>query len=624
MSLPDSPVYPEAKELAQTWRSTVERDLKGADFNKRLVTQTYDGINIQPLYNPVNQDNPEAASGMPGSFPHTRGNDVLSTSLNGWEIQQTYDLSDTGLNQTILTDLAKGVSSIHLVATTQATHLENVSAALKDVHLDMASIYLDGGAHAEQAAQVLSSLIDAHAQQASGSFMQDPIGSFAQGHPVAGSLETALSKLATLAKTNQDQFPKMRTASVSTEVYHAAGASDAQCLAYAMSTALNYLRAMETKGLSIEQAASQIGFHLSLDARFFASIAVIRACRTLWSKITKSCGAPTGAWIRIHPAGRILTKRDPWVNQLRNTATTFAGAVAGADAITTLPWDATLQAPDAFGRRVARNTQLVLGKESHLSRVIDPAGGSYFIEALTCELCEKAWAIFQDIEKQGGIQTALRSGTVQSEIDKVYAQREQALAKRKQAITGVNQFPNLDEESFATQDVAAPHAASNQDGTESMQGLVARPDAQAFETFRDKSDVLLASSGNRPSLFLANLGTIAQHTGRASFSANLFAAGGIESVTGVGSNDAQELANAFKASQAKVAVICGTDALYTEHAQAIANALRSAGASWVVLAGRPGKEEKALREAGVQDFIYLGCNTLESIANVWQHWEAKS
>ena len=610
MSLPDSPVYPEAKELAQSWQAAVERDLKGADFNKRLVTQTYDGISIQPLYG-LNPESPsENAGGMPGTFPHTRGNSTLSTSRHGWDIEQSYNLDESNLNQSILTDLQKGVSSIHLVAGAGKPTFEQVKNALAGVHLNMASVSFDGGEHSKHANEFLSQVLKEHSQEARGSFMQDPLGQFAQ----AGSWdESSLPKLGKLAKANRQNYPKMKTASVSTEVYHAAGASDAQCLAFAMAAGVAYLRSMEDAGLSIEESTEQIGFHLALDARFFAGIAAIRACRTLWSKITDACGAAAGAWIRVHPARRILTKRDPWVNQLRNTATTFAGSVAGADAITTLPWDATLRPADAFGRRVARNTQLVMAKESHLSRVIDPAGGSYFIEELTQKLCEKAWGIFQEVEKQGGLAAALQNGWVQSEIDKVYANRTKNLAKRKQAITGVNQFPDLHEETIAPQVAAG-----------SNQGLVARPDAQAFEALRDASDAQLTNNGKRPTAFLANLGTIAQHTARATFAANLLASGGIDHIPGNGGTDLGELSETFKASKCSVAVICGSDKLYAEHAEAVAKSLKESGAKWIVVAGRPGDNESVLRDAGVQDFIYLGCNALESLANLWTQWEVQS
>ena len=610
MSLPDSPVYPEAKELAQSWQATVERDLKGADFNKRLVTQTYDGISIQPLYGLDPETPDENAGGMPGTFPHTRGNSTLSTSRFGWDILQSYNLGEDNLNQSILTDLQKGVSSVHLVAGTEKPTFEQVKGALEGVHLNMASVFFDGGAYSKHANEILSQLIKEHSEEAQGSFMQDPIGQLASTNDLD---DNSLSTLGKLAKSNNQNYPKMQTASVSTEVYHAAGASDAQCLAFAMSTAVAYLRSMEDAGLNIKESAKQIGFHLALDARFFAGIAAIRACRTLWSKITEACGAAAGAWIRVHPARRILTKRDPWVNQLRNTATTFAGSVAGADAITTLPWDATLRPADAFGRRVARNTQLVMSKESHLSRVIDPAGGSYFIEELTQKLCEKAWGIFQEVEKQGGLAEALQSGWVQAQIDKVYASRTKNLAKRKQAITGVNQFPDLHEETIA------PQLPSS-----SKQGLVARPDAEAFEALRDASDSQLSKHGKRPTAFLVNLGTIAEHTARATFAANLLASGGIDQVPGTGGTDHTELCESFKAAQSQVAVICGSDKLYAEHAAPLAQSLKAAGAKWIIVAGRPGDNESQLREAGVQDFVYLGCNALESLGNLWTQWEAQS
>jgi methylmalonyl-CoA mutase len=302
----------------------------------------------------------------------------------------------------------------------------------------------------------------------------------------------------------------------------------------------------------------------------------------------------------------MTTRRDPWVNMLRTTVACMAAGVGGADAVTVLPFDEALGLPDAAARRLARNTSLILMAESHLARVIDPAGGSWYVERLTDELSRAAWAWFQEIERAGGQAAGLSSGLVGRRLAASWEERSRGLAKRREPITGVSEFPNLDEAPLTRE--AAPPAPGG--------GLPKVRRDEAFERLRARSDGHLAATGVRPRAFLAAMGPAAEHGARAAFAANLFRAAGIEPVQDPESVDAGTAAEAFAASGATVACLCASDARYADEAESVATALASAGAAWVVLAGRPGERQDAYDAAGVDEFVFAGCDAVAFLSSV--------
>ena len=307
----------------------------------------------------------------------------------------------------------------------------------------------------------------------------------------------------------------------------------------------------------------------------------------------------------------MLAARDPHVNILRATIAVVAAALGGADAITVLPFTAARGLPDAFARRIARNTQLILLEESHLAKVADPAAGSGAVEDLTDELCGAAWKLFQEIEAAGGAAAALENGLIQRNVAAIRAERAAAVARREDALTGVSIFPDLDEPVVP---VLAPiPPPPRRAGPEQMfEPLPAIRLAEPFEALRDASDRFLARTGARPKIFLANLGTPADFTARATFASNFFAAGGIEAVNRE-SDSPPALASAFKASGVALACLCSSDSSTNGKATAAAGALKAAGARHIYLAGRPGNREAALRAAGVQSFIFEGCDALATL-----------
>lgn len=358
----------------------------------------------------------------------------------------------------------------------------------------------------------------------------------------------------------------------------------------------------------MDAALGQLEFRYAADADQFLTIAKFRAARRLWARVAQASGAATdGSAQRQHAvtSAVMMTSRDPWVNMLRTTVACLAAGVGGADAVSVQPFDSALGLPDAFARRAARNTQSILLEESHLARVIDPAGGSWYVEQLTDELAHAAWAWFQEIERAGGQRAALATGLVGERIAATWAERSKALAKRREPITGVSEFPNLAEQPLVRE--PAPAAPGG--------GLPRVRRAEAYEALRDRSDAQLAAHGARPLLFLASIGTASAHTARTTFAANLFQAGGI-ATTAVEATDPAAFAEAFTASGARVACLCSSDQMYGEHAEAVATALKAAGARRVLLAGRPGEQREALLAAGVDEFVFAGGDAVAALTGL--------
>ena len=564
------------------WLKLVDKILAGADFEKKLVARTYDGIALKPLYTRADWHAENDASGLPGGAPYTRGSTALGNTVSGWDIRQAHGGDPGVVNKAILEDLERGVTSILL--RTDGAALDRVLAG---VMLDLAPVILDSPGATLPAATALMKLLTARGQQKvfAGNFGLDDLGNGLADIAALGAAAVEIAR----------DFPKARAFNVRGTVYHAAGSSDAQELGGAVATALSYLRAMTAAGMTIDAACGQIAFTLATDADFFLSIAKFRALRKLWARATEVCGADARtAPVSACTASRMISRRDPWVNVLRTTVACFAAGIAGADAVTVLPFDGS-----ELARRVARNTQVVLQEEASLAKVVDPAGGAWMFERLTDELADKAWAFFQEIERAGGMTKALP--LVAEKIAAVQAERARNIARRKDPITGVSEFPNINEAD------AAPISATSGAGLKPIRL------AEGFEHLRDLSDAFKARTGQRPRIFLANLGAVTDFTARATFAKNFFEAGGIEAVPGAGGSNPADMARDLKHSGAAFAIICGTDTGYAGNAAAIAKALKDAGAKTVYLAGRPGELEVPLKAAGVDEFIFMGGDVLGTL-----------
>ena len=358
---------------------------------------------------------------------------------------------------------------------------------------------------------------------------------------------------------------------------------------------------------------------LSADADQFLTLAKFRALRLLWAQVEQACGlAPKPLLISADTAWRMLTQRDPYVNMLRATGAVLSAGLGGANTITVLPHTLALGLPDPFARRVARNTQLVLLEESNLAKVSDPAAGSGGIETLTGELGEAAWSLFQEIEKAGGVFAALEQNLIQRKVAATRAVREANIARRKEVLTGASEFPNLGEAQVAVLEAKPITLAAYGEPKFKFDALPPMRLAVPFERLRDRSDEILKARGARPKLFLANLGTPAEFTLRATFAKSFFETGGIEAIETQGFTDPAALTAAFKASGAALACLCSSDKVYAAKAAAAAKALQDAGATHIYLAGRAGEQEAALRAAGVNDFIFAGGDALATLQEAYR------
>ena len=567
-----------------------------------LVSTTYDGIAVQPLYT---AEDTVTAPGFPGLPPFVRGSRPEGSVATGWDIRAQHAEADPrATNKAVLADLEGGVSSIWLRLGGDALPVESLADALNEVYVDLASVTLDAGAEYEAAAEALFDVFterEIPASEAIGTLGADPIGLRArtgEPHDVAPA--------AALAARVAAKYPKVRTIVVDGTVFHEAGGSDAQELGAVMAAGVAYLRALTdagpgADGLSVDAAASQLEFRLAASADQFLTIAKFRAARRLWARVTEVAGVSAKArGMRQHAvtSSAMLTKRDPWVNMLRTTLACFGAGIGGADAITVVPFDGAIGLPDAFSRRIARNTHAILLEESKLAGVIDPAGGSWYVENLTEELARVAWQEFTGIERDGGIEAVLDSGALAERLAATWAARSKRIATREDPITGVSEFANLTEKK-----VERPAVPSVVDTVDSHGGLPRVRYAQEYEELRDRSDAYLAEHGERPKVFLATLGSLASHTGRAGFAANLFQAGGIE-VINPGVTD--DVVKAFTESGATFACLCGSDRSYGEQAGEVATALKKAGAQAVLLAGKPTDAY-----ADVTGFLFTGCDALE-------------
>lgn len=583
------------------WQSLVEgvlrrsgKDVEGAAAEEALSTSIEDGLTVRPLYTSADAS-PDP--GLPGFAPFTRGSRAAGNTTDGWDVRQRHELADpVRLNEALLGDLENGVTSLWLaVGGPGGVPVQGLARALEGVHLDLAPLVLDAGTDPGPAVRELLGLHEARGlakEAARGSLGVDPLGQAARtgAEPELG---TAVDWALLCARA----YPGLRALAVDALPYHDAGGSAAEELALSLATGVAYLRELTAAGLSVEEACAQLEFRYAATADQFLTIAKLRAARRLWARVAEVCGAPDAGAQRQHAvtSSVMMTRRDPWVNMLRTTLACLGAGVGGAESVTVLPFDHALGLPDAFARRIARNTSTILMEESHLARVTDPAGGSWYVERLTDELASSAWAFFQEIERAGGQAGALRSGMVQERLAATWAARSKDLARRKEPVTGVSEFPALDERPVERETAPAGPARG---------GLPTVRRDEAFETLRARSDAHLAATGSRPKVFLAALGPASVHTARASFAANLFLSGGIQPVHEPVSVDASTAAAAFAASGAGIACLCSTEALYAEQADDVAAALRAAGAEQVFLAGRPAEY------AGADVHVFAGCDVV--------------
>ena len=589
----DDPTRAQWQELVAGVLSKSGREVTPEEAEAALATVTDDGITIAGLY--AAEDAPGVDTGVPGLSPFVRGARPEGQVADGWLVRQRHafpaDVEIAEAHDVLMAELENGVSSLWLVlGDAGGPPVAALDGLLEGVFVDLAPIALEAGRDTPDAAAALLRFAEqAGAGAIPGSLGYDPLLDRTQGGP---ALEQQYrDALVEHARTAAASHPQLRTVVADGLPYHRAGGSDAQELGAALAAGVAALRTLTDAGLSTDEAFQRIEFRFAATADQFATLAKLRAVRRCWDRIGDVSGAAESSRAMAQHAvtsPAMITRRDPWVNMLRSTVAAVGAGLGGAAAVTVLPFDSELGRPDEAARRLARNTQALLLEESHLAHVIDPAGGSWYVESLTDALAHAAWEEFTRIERDGGIEAVLDDGSLAARLDETWQQRAGRVARRKDPITGVSEFPNLHEE--------LPRRAPRPD-THGEGGLPRHRYAEVFETLRDRAD----AAEERPTVFLATIGKLAEYTARVSFTQNLMGAGGIVTVDGPGGTDTAEIANAFREAGTPVAVIASSDKNYDQYAADVAAALREAGATRILLAGKKDVD-------GVDGTLHAGCD----------------
>ena len=695
-NFPDVPLDEFTPPTDEEWKAACEALLKGAPFEKKMFTKTYEGITFDPMYTRKHTEEILPKSVMPGMGDYLRGVDAAGYIGKPWGIAQACDETLPAENNELLRhEHDKGATIYHIVLDTasrtgvDARQAEAVGdtgtsvTTVEDMHvlltgLDLAKfpLYVYAGANAVP----LLALVAA-ARRASGEDMAevrgivgaDPIGALAADGKLPASLDAHYDSLAAAARWATVNAPHLRTVFVRSDVYSNGGANDVQEVASVLATATAYLRALCERGLTIDEAASQIAFAFSMGANFFLQIAKLRAVRPLWAQIVGAFGGSAEAQkMRIHarPALFFKTIYDPYVNMLRNTTEIFSGVVGGIDSFESAPFDEPIRKGDEFSRRIARNVQIMLQEEFGLLQPIDPAGGSWAVETLTRQMKEKIWAEFQRIEKEGGIVAALRAGSLQESVAAVLAARFKNADLRRDRIVGNNMYPNMTETLLETraEDTAALKAQRTADidaylsdidvkhlgealaslrqahsvdhaveaalagatiaelmtavtegnGAETVTAIAPHRWSERFEALRQRTEEYKAEKNDNVKIFLANMGPIPQHKARADFTTGFLQVGAFEVLGNDGFKTVEEAADAARASGADAVVICSTDATYPEIVPALAPKLHEVlPKARVFLAGAAPKDLlETYKEAGIDEYISVRANCYEILESL--------
>lgn len=619
----DVPELADLEQVRGRWRSAVagvlskstrkEPEQLGEEPERLLETPTYDGIAVRALYTALDEL-PEPP--LPGSWPFVRGADALRDVKSGWRVAEAFPATPVpgvaakDVNSAILDALGNGASAIVLRIGESGVAPDQIGEALAGVYLSMAPLILDAGADYAASSEAVLALA-ANVEPDQRDLLSIDLGGDTFTAALSERPAPALDDVVAVAKRAAGQNG-VRAITVDGPAFHNLGANASWELAASVAAAVAYLRVLTEAGLSVAEAMRQISFRFAADDDQFMTIAKIRAARNLWARVAEVLGAAEDGAAVVHAETSLpmMTQRDPWVNMLRCTLAAFGAGVGGADSLLIYPFDVAIEGgfpgvATSFARRIARNTQLLLLEESHVGRVLDPAGGSWFVEDLTHQLAQQAWQRFQDIEARGGFTEA--TAFVAGQIAEIAARRTDDIAHRRTAVTGVNEFPNLTE---------APLPQTNSSYSPLAAGKLVRY-AEQFEELRDRSDAHLERAGSRPRVLLLPLGPLAENNIRATFASNLLASGGIEAVN-PGTVDAAGVAAAvadFGAAQTPVvAILCGTDKRYQDEASAAVQAARAAGVERVYLAG----PEKAVADAEHQpdQFLTAKINAVEALSDL--------
>ena len=596
----------------QQWMDKITADLKGADFNRKLVWKTNEGIDVQPFYRAENLVGLEYLNSLPGEFPFVRG---TKNNNNEWLVRQSIVVTDFAeANKKALNYLMRGVDSLAFVFNGGDLTVADLEVLLKDICLPAVEVNFVGTCSVKVTEAFVAYVKKGgyEPSEIRASVEYDPFGKFALTGVLRNGAEHVLVNAVKLIELTSE-MKKFKTLAVNGKNFGNAGSSIVQELAYSLALGAEYLTALTEKGVEVDAVAKKLKFNLSVSANYFLEIAKLRAARLLWAQIVKAYGpkcecsakmtihAETGSWNK--------TVYDAYVNMLRTQTEAMSASLGGADSITVLPFNAAYEESNEFSDRIARNQQLLLKEESHFSKIADPGAGSYYIEELTAAIADQSWKLFLEVQDKGGFLAALREGFIQAEIKKMAAKRDTNIATRRENLLGVNQFPNFTEKIEGNVDasVFAP-VDLTAEGAE-IETLKPYRGAQAFEALRYKTDVY-SKTNKRPLAFMLTIGNLAMRKARAQFACNFFAVAGFDVLDNNGFKTVEEGVEAAQKAGAAIVVICSSDDEYAELAPAAFDAI--GGKAIFVVAGAPACTDD-LKVKGISNFISVKSNLLAEL-----------
>lgn len=591
----------------QEWLDKIQVDLKGADFNKRLVWRTNEGFNVQPFYLKEDVDKLKTPESLPGEFPFVRGNKKKD---NAWYVRQQVVADDPkAANEKALDILNKGVDSLSFVVPGSKVSKEYVETLLAGIECEVVEVNFNTcKRHTLELAKALDEYYTQKGYDKTkivGSFDWDPMEKIV----VKGKDVVALLQIAPQLVEAMKAYPNFRTISVDAVSLNSNGAYIVQELGYALAWGNEYLNQLVEAGVDVDLAARNIKFNLGISENFFMEMSKFRAARMLWAEIVKqyepkddaSCMMCVNATTSVYN----MTLFDSYVNLLRSQTEAMSAALAGVHSIEVTPFDSVYETPNEFSERIARNQQLLLKEESHFDKVVDPGAGSYFIEELTTSLANEAWKIFLNVEDNGGFLEAAKKGLVQDDINATNAKRHEAAAKRKEFILGTNQFPNFTEKSEGKRTMVGSCGCGNADET-SFKSINSTRLAADFENLR----ISVEEGKKVPTAFMLTIGNLAMRQARAQFSCNFLACAGYKVVDNLGFKSVEEGVDAALKVGADIVVLCSSDDEYAEYAVPAFKYLD--GRAMFVVAGAPACMDD-LKAAGIENFIHVRCNVLETL-----------
>lgn len=591
----------------EEWRAKVDADLKGVPFEKKLVWRTNEGFNVQPMYRAEDIADLKTTDSLPGEYPFVRG----TRNENNWLTRQDIIAeSPEEANAIALDVVAKGVNSLGFKV--KEPDSKTISVLLNGI--DLQAVEINFSCCPGKAVTLAENLTAYLKEQGMtevfhGSIDYNPLRrSLKHGSPVPADVAAQAKALVEAVAP----VPALRVLSADSEMFNAAGAYIFQELGYALAWGAQWLTALTDAGLDIDTVAKRVKFNMGISSNYFMELAKFRAGRMLWAQIVKQYAPKCDCACKMHVHAATSrfnqTIYDAHVNLLRSQTESMSAALAGVDSITTVPFDTPYKTPDAFSERIARNQQFLLKEESHLDKVVDPAGGSYYVETLTVSLANEAWKLFLDIDEKGGFFALVDNGEIQKAVNASSAKRHTDMARRKEILLGTNQYPNFNEmaaDKIEKTDCKCGCGCAD-NGSNPEHALSSKRQASDFEALRLATE----HAANRPKVFMLTIGNLAMRLARAQFSSNFFGCAGYQIIDNIGFETVADGVKAAAEAQADVIVLCSSDDEYAAYAPEAFKLID--GKAEFVVAGAPACTEE-LQAQGITNFIHVRSNVLETL-----------